>query len=160
MIRPLRQRHQVTLCTLGVILPLAFVAGIAARKPVPVATALPPRLASNAKDLGKVVLTRTDLWPGQRIITSLRRNAAGSLAVEFTFRDLVKPDVLLYWATGKEGTAGNGLPDNARLLGALSNGAPLPIPAEARGEAGRFILYSLADQEVVAASSAFIIQKD
>lgn len=160
MIRPLRQRHRVMVCALGVVLPMAFVAGIAARKPVPVTAALPSQLVGSAKDFGKVVLTKTDLWPGQRIITSLRRDTAGSVAVELMFRDLVKPDVLLYWAAGKAGTAGDGLPDNARLLGALANGVPLPFPAEARGEAGRFILYSLADHEVVAASSAFIVQKD
>ena len=160
MIHSLRKRHRVTVCTLGIVLPIAFITGIAARKPVPVSATLPSRLASNAKDFGKVVLTKTEIWPGQRIITSLRRDAAGSVAVELMFRDLAKPDVLLYWAADKEGTASDGLPDNARLLGALSNGTPLPIPAEARGEAGRFILYSLADHEIVAASSAFVIQKD
>ena len=159
MNRPLRQRHRVMVCTLGVVLPVAFVAGIAARRPVPVADALPSRLASNAKDFGRVVLTKTDIWPGQRIITSLRRDAAGSVAVELMFGDLVKPDVLLYWAAGKEGMAVDGLPENARFLGAPSDGAPLPIPAEARGETGRFVLYSLANHEVVAASSPFIIQK-
>lgn len=160
MIRRLRQRHRVMVCTLGVVLPVAFVAGIAARKPVPVAAALPSRLASNAKDFGNVVLTKTDLWPGQRIITNVRRDGVGSVAVELLFRDLVKPDVLLYWAAGKEGMTADGLSENARLLGALSNGAPLPIPAEAHGETGRFIIYSLADHEVVAASRPFIIQKD
>jgi len=147
-------------CALGVVLPIAFAAGIAARKPVPVTAALSSQLAGNARDFGKVVLTKTDIWPGQRIITSLRRDAAGSVAVELMFQDLVRPDVLLYWASGKDGTSGDGLPENARLLGTLSTGAPLPVPAVARGEAGRFILYSLADHEVVAASSAFIIQKD
>ena len=162
MIRPLRQWHRVMVCALGVMLPVAFIAGIAARRHVPVANAnaLPSKLVSNAKDFGKVVLTKTDIWPGQRIITSLRRDAAGSVAVELMFRDLVKPDVLLYWAAGKEGMPVDGLPENARLLGALSNGAPLPIPAEARGEAGRLVLYSLADHEIVAASNVFIIQKD
>ena len=159
MIRPLRQRHRVMVCTLGMVLPVAFAAGMAARKPVPVAATVPLGLAGKAADSGKVVLTKADIWPDQRIITSLRRDAAGSVAVELSFRDLVKPDVLLYWAAGKEGMPADALPETARLLGALSNGAPLPIPAEARGEAGRFILYSLADHEVVAASSPFIIQK-
>ncbi len=146
-------------CALGVVLPIAFVAGIAARKSVPVAATLPSQFVGNAKDFGKVVLTKTEIWPGQRIITSLRRDATGSLAVELRFRDLVKPDVLLYWAAGPEGKAGDELPDNAEFLGALLNGTPLHIPAEARGEAGRFILYSLADHETVASSSAFTIQE-
>ena len=152
MIRPLRQRHRVIVCTLGVLLPVAFAAGLVARKTVPVIASLPSGLAGQANDFGRVVWTKTDVWPGQRIITSLRRDAAGSVAVELMFRDLAKPDVLVYWAAGKE-SAVEGLPDNARLLGALSHRAPLPIPADARGEAGRFVLYSLADHEVVAVSS-------
>ena len=159
MIRPLRQRHRLMVCTLGVLLPIAFTAGIAARKPVPMAVNVPPGLAGKENDFSKVVWTKTDLWPGQRIITSLRRDAAGSLAVELMFQDLVKPDVLVYWAAGKD-TAGEGLPDNARLLGALASRTSLPLPTDVRGEAGRFVLYSLADHEVVAASRAFIIQKD
>ena len=157
MIRPLRQRHHVMVCTLGVLLPVAFAAGIAARKPVPVAAAVPSGLAGPANDFGRVAWTKMDLWPGQRIITSLRRDAANSVEVELMFRDLAKPDVLVYWAAGKE-TAVEGLPDNARLLGALSN--HLPLPTDARGETGRLVLYSLADHEVVAVSRAFIVQKD
>jgi len=159
MIRPLRQRHRATICSLGVLLPVAFAAGLVARKPVPVATTVPLSLAGEANDFGGEVWTKTDLWPGKLIITSLRRNAVGSVAVELMFRDLAKPDVLVYWAAGKEPTV-EGLPDNARLLGALSNRAPLPIPADVHSEAGRFVLYSLADHEVVAASKSFVVEKD
>ena len=159
MIRPLRQRHRVMVCTLGVLLPIAFTAGIAARKPVPVAASLPSGLAGKANDFGSVVWTRTDLWPDHRISTRLRRDAGGSLAVELMFRDLVKPDVLVYWAKGKETVTG-GLPDNARLLGGLSNHASLPIPADVSGEAVRSVLYSLADHEVVAVSKDFMLKKD
>jgi len=141
-------------CTLGVLLPIAFTMGIAARKSVPVAADVPPELAPKSRDFGRVVWTKTNLWPGQRIITSLHRDAAGSVAVELRFRDLAKPDVLVYWAAGKKTAIGR-LPDNARLLGALSNRAPLRIPADVRGETGRFVLYSLADHEVVATSNAF-----
>jgi hypothetical protein len=157
MIRPLRQRHRVIVCTLGVLLPVAFVAGLVARKPVPVAPSLPLELAGRANDFGKVVWTKTDIWPAQRIITSLRQDSTGFTAVELTFRDLAKPDVLVYWAPGKEPV--EGLPDNARLLGALSNRSPLPIPADVRGESGRFLLYSLADHELVAASKSFVMER-
>lgn len=159
MIRPLRQRHRLMVCTLGVLLPIGFAAGIAARKPVPVAATVAPELTGKATDPAKVAWTKADLWPGQRIITSLRREAAGSVAVEFTFRDLVKPDVLVYWAAGKEAD-GEGLPDNARLLGALASRTPLSLPTDVRGEAGQFVLYSLADHEVVAASKTFVVQND
>jgi hypothetical protein len=159
MIRPLRQRHRAMVCTLGALLPIAFAVGLAARKPLPVAATVPVGLAGQANDFGRVVWTKADIWPGQRIITRLRRDATSSVAVELLFRDLMKPDVLVYWAAGQE-TVSAGLPENARLLGALANRAPLPIPSDVRGEAGRFVLYSLADHEVVAVSKAFIIQND
>ena len=159
MIRPLRQRHRVIVCTLGVVLPVAFAAGLAARKPVPVVANVPLEVAGQRNDFGKVVWTKTDMWPGQRIITSLRRDSTGSVAVELMFRELAKPDVLVYWAAGKE-SAVEGLSDNARLLGALSNHTPLPMPPGVRGEAGRFVLYSLADHEVVAASKSFVVERD
>src|SRR5437899_811708 len=134
MIRPLRQRHRAMVCTLGVLVPVAFVAGIAARRPVPVARSVPTELETKASDFDIVVWRKTNLWPGQRIMTSLRRDAAGSLAVELVVDDVVRPDVLVYWASGKA-TAVEGLPDTARLLGALSNRTPVAIPADARGEA-------------------------
>jgi len=102
---------------------------------------------------------KEDLWPDQRIVTSLRRAATGYVAVELICRDLVKPDVLVYWAAGKD-TAVESLPEHARLLGALSSGAPVSIPGDLRGEIGRFVLYSLADHEVVAGSRAFIVPKN
>jgi hypothetical protein len=151
MIRPLRQRHRAAVCALAVLLPAAFAAGLAARRPVPVAASVPPELATKASAFGKVVWTKADVWPDQRIITSLRRDASGAVAVEFLFRDVIRPDVLVYWAAGKE-SAGEGLPENARLLGAFLDRTPLPLPADARGETGRFVLYSLANHEVVAVS--------
>src|SRR5881296_3592751 len=108
MIRPLRQRHRLMVCTLGVLLPVAFAAGIAARKPLPVTATVPSGLAGKANDFGRVIWTKPDIWPSQRIITSLRQDAAGSVAVELMFRDLAKPDVLVYWAAGKK-TAVEGL---------------------------------------------------
>src|SRR5688572_16769444 len=135
MIRPLRQRHRVMVCTLGILLPVAITAGIAARLPVPVAKSVPAELESKAPEFSTVVWTKADFWPGRGIITSLRRDAVNTVAVDLMFRDLVKPDVLVYWAPGKE-TAGEGLPDNARLLGALANRTPLPIPSDVRGEVG------------------------
>ena len=159
MIRPLRQRHRAMVCTLGILLPVAFAVGLVARRPVPVVASLPPGLAAQAEDFGQVVWTKADLWPGQSIVTTLRRDAANSVVVELMFYDLAKPDVLVYWAAGKERDI-EGLPDNARLLGALSNRTPLPIPADTRGNVGRFILYSLADHEIVGASKSFVVDQD
>ena len=159
MIRVLRRRHRAMVCALGVLLPAAFASGIAARRPVPVVASVSPELAVKASGFDRVVWTQADLWPDHGILTGLRRDARGSVAVELMLRDLVKPDVLVYWAAGKE-SAIEGLPGNAHLLGKLSKGVPLPLPADARGEAGRILLYSLADQEIVAASKVFVILKD
>jgi len=151
MIRPLRQRHRVMLSALGVLLPVAFAVGIAARRPVPVAS-VPPELGGKVKDFAQVVWTRPDLWPGHGIITTLRRDAMGSVGAELTLRDLAKPDVLVYWAAGKDSTR-ESLPDNARLLGALAAHVPLLLPADVRDEPGCLVLYSLADHEIVAVST-------
>ena len=157
MIRPLRQRHRAMISALGVLLPVAFAAGIAARRPVPVAS-VPPELGGKVRDFAQVVWTKADLWPGQAIITILRRDAADSFAAELTLRDLAKPDVLVYWAAGRE-SARESLPDNARLLGALAAHLPLLLPAEVRDEPGCFVLYSLANHEIVAKSNPFTVQK-
>src|SRR5258706_3464070 len=77
MIRPLRQRHRLMVCTLGVLMPVAFVAGIAARRPVPVLASLPPELTGRADRVGNIVWSKTDLWPNQRITTSLWRDTVG-----------------------------------------------------------------------------------
>ena len=159
MIRPLRQRHRLMVCTLGVLLPVAFSVGLAARKVVPVAKTVPPGLAGWTNGLSGVAWTKPDLWAGQRITIRLRRDAAGSVTVELISPDIIKPDVLVYWAAGKE-TVIEGLPENARLLGALSNRTPLPVSAAARREAGRFVLYSLAEHAVVGVSKSFIMETD
>jgi len=143
---------------LGVLLPVAFAVGIASRRPIPVAS-VPPELGGKVKDFAQVVWTKPDLWPGHGIITTLRRDDAGSVAAELTLRDLAKPDVLVYWAAGKESVR-ESLPDNARLLGALAARVPLLLPTEMRDEPGCFVLYSLANHEVVATSKPFTVQKN
>lgn len=158
MIRPLRQQHRIMISALGVLLPVAFAVGIAARRPIPIAS-VPPQLGGRVKDFAQVVWTKPDLWPGHDIITTLRRDDAGSVAAELTLRDLAKPDVLVYWASGKE-SARESLSDNARLLGALTAHVPLLLPAEVRDEPGRLVLYSLADHEIVATSNPFTVQKN
>ena len=145
-------------CTLGVVLPITFVAGIAARRALPVVASVPGEFVGKGANFGEIVWTKTDLWPEHRIITSLRRDGVGSMAIELMFQDLVKPDVLVYWVPGKENT-GDGLPDNARLLGALANRTTLSLPSDMHGEVGRFLLYSLAEHEVVATSKPFTIQR-
>jgi hypothetical protein len=141
------------------LLPAAFAAGLAARKPVPAAISIPALTAGGSGEFERVVWTQSDLWPGQRLVTQLRRNMAGAMALELAAESLAKPDLLLYWASGAE-TNTTGLPDNARLLGAAIQRAWLPFPPAARGEPGRLLLYSLADHEIVAASKPLVVQPD
>lgn len=157
MIRPLRQRHRVIVCALGVILPVAFTLGLAARKAVPSVKTVPASLLGRVGDAGPILWRQSEIWTDPRFLTTLRRDAAGALTVEFSFRDLARSDVLVYWVKGKEG---GGLQDDARLLGALLQSVPRTLPKEIRGETGRFVLYSLADQEVVAQSKAFVVPNE
>jgi hypothetical protein len=66
------------------------------------------------------------------------------------FEDLVGPDVLVYWVPS-EGISGETIPGNAQLLGPLSSQEALSLP-EKPGRIGRFVLYSLANHEIVATS--------
>jgi len=150
MIRPLRRRHRLMVCTLGVSLPIALFSGIAGRRPVPLMGSLPSKLAAPRITPGNVVWTKTDLWPNQRIITLLRRDATGSTRVELQ-SNLLKPDVLIYWSPANN-SATTRLPENARLLGALANGSPVVVASYIRARTGQLLLYSLADHEVIAVS--------
>ena len=156
MIRTLRRTHQVAVCTLGLALPVLFGAGITARRPLPVATSIPSELTTGPSRFGNVLWTTTDLWRGQQITTILREDSAGIQSVEFNFRKLVRADVLVYWARGKQ-RDGDGLPEDAQLLGAFAEGVILSLPPNIRGEEGRFILYSLAEHELVATSEALTL---
>jgi len=47
MTRQLRQRHRRWIRIIALLLPIAFVIGIAARKTVPIANSLPPAITAN-----------------------------------------------------------------------------------------------------------------
>jgi len=62
-------------------------------------------------------------------------------------KDFAEPDLLVYWLPGSPKPA-NGVPDDARLLGAFSAPA-LPLPGQATKSDGVILLYSLADSRIV-----------
>jgi len=159
MIRPLRQRHRRMLIVLGVFLPVAFAIGIAARKPVPDMTSLPKELVTSRQKFAATEWERADLFTKAPIQVRLLRESAGAghFAVEFSAaKDFVKPDLIVYWVAGSPNTVDQ-LPDNARLLGVFSPSAPLPLPQPAASMTGALVLYSLADQEIVAFSKTFSV---
>ena len=161
MIRPLRQRHRRMVIVLGVLLPVAFAVGIAARKPVPGMTSLPKELITSPRTFAVTEWERTDLFTKTPIQVRLLRESAGAgrFAVELSaMKDFVKPDLIVYWVTGSPNVTDT-LPDNARLLGVFNSSVALSLPPDAVSGSGVILLFSLADQEVVEVSKPLVPQK-
>jgi hypothetical protein len=149
MILQLRQRHRRVFALLGVLLPLAFIAGIALRRTIPPAAALPSGLSTQT-----ITFTATGHeWAGlfakaPLIVRLFRDRASGALAAGFSApKDFLKPDLLVYWSAAPP-TNTDTLPPDARLLGAFV-AEPLVLPAESTATEGHLILFSLANQELV-----------
>jgi len=155
MILPLRQRHRRMFAVLGVFLPIAFVVGVAARRPIPYRT--PPPLATDLQASQTEVWSRSDFFRKIPVNVRLLRGPMGSFySVEFLpGRSFAKPDLLVYWVTGTL-TIADKLPDDARLLGAFNTSVPLQLPDDASSSGGVLVLYSLADNEIVDASEPTI----
>lgn len=161
MIRPLRQRHRRMVVTLGVLLPVAFTLGIAARKPVPNMDSLPASLASTPQKFAATEWERTDLFVKSAIQVRLLREqiSSGRFAVKFSApQDFVKPDLMAYWVAG-DSKITDTLPANAQLLGTFNSSSALTLPVDPTTQNGMLVLYSLADNEVVEVSKLFSIPK-
>lgn len=156
MIRPLRTTHRHAFTILGVALPIAFVISITARKPPAIVDSLPSTLAVVPNRFPVSVWERDDLFSQPRISVHLQRESQATESFAASLHapdDFAKPDVMVYWVTG-ETASPETLPENARLLGTFS-AAELMLPADFATRSGRLILYSLADQEIVASSRPF-----
>lgn len=149
MILRLRQRHRRMFAAIGVVVPILFVVGIAARRPVPRVTSLPAELTPAS---GRFVPTDGELWNLFRSeslrVRLLYQPGTNRRAIRlFALRHVAKPDLLVYWAAGNP-VVTDRLPENATLLGAFEAHS-LELPADARNTDGVLILFSLADQEIV-----------
>lgn len=161
MIRPLRQRHRRTSIALGMFLPIVFVLGIVARKPVPRMDSLPANLAAMPEKFATTEWERADLFVKSHIRVRFLREQGntGRFALEFSApKDFVRPDLMVYWVAGHS-NATDTLPNTAELLGAFSSSSPLALSADSATPNGRLVLYSLADNEVVEVSQPFSIPK-
>lgn len=149
MILALRQRHRGFFVVLSILLPIAFIGGIAARRPVPAVAVLPLDLRGPAQNFTITSWTRSGFFAKALVtIRLLRERGDARFAVGFSAaKDFLKPDLIVYWTAGNP-KVDDTLPDNALLLGAFSSAA-LPLPDEAAKTSGVFILYSLADNEIV-----------
>lgn len=153
MIRPLRQLHRRIAIALGVFLPVAFVTGIAARKPAPVMVELPAAFAPASQKFESTEWERAGLFanaPVQvRLLREQKKSGRFALALAAA-KDFVPPDLIVYWVAGNPNLTG-ALPDEAILLGPF-NSTALPLGDEVVKTNGALILYSLADSEIVDAS--------
>ncbi len=150
MILPLRQRHRRTIAVLGVVLPIAFAIGIAARKPIPTVANLPAEFKVTLQPTVGGDWEYTDLFTNAPVRAHLLKNRTtdGRLAVFLSAdKDFVKPDLLAYWLPAYPKSV-DALPRDAVLLGSF-NSTALPLPAQASKSDGVILLYSLADDEVV-----------
>lgn len=161
MIRLLRQRHLRITAVLGVLLPVGFAVGVAARKPVPVMASLPAEWVASPQTFAVTEWDRADLFTKAPLQVRLLREGAGAgrFAVQLSAtNELAKPDVIVYWVGGSSNKT-DALPDNARLLGAFSSSAAFLLPSDAGPDTGVLVLYSLADHEIVEVSKPFSLPK-
>src|SRR5262249_33329613 len=99
MILPLRRRHRRMFAVIGVLLPVAFVAGVAARKPIPTA-ALPAGLISAQATFSPSQWERLDLFTNTTVRVRLLRDASNTnrTAIQMSApKGFVKADLLVYW---------------------------------------------------------------
>ena len=142
MINPLRRRHHRMTAAIAIVLPIAFVAGLAVRKPIP-ATGNVPSAAPPAISFSHLLFEKTDLWADLKITTLVYadQQPAERLAVELHPQDYLKiPDLLVYWHP-QPSIQTDKLPDDAYLLGALAGTQKLrfilPAPAMTQDGSGK-----------------------
>ena len=153
MILPLRRRHCRVFAAVGILLPVAFVAGVAARKPIPT-TAPSDALLSPRQTFSQSGWNRSDLFTNVAVQVQLLHDAVNTNRIALQIsppKDFVKADLLVYWLPA-ESILKDNIPDDAVLLGAFVSGQPLPMPPTVAEKSGRLILYSLADHEIVGVS--------
>jgi hypothetical protein len=157
MILPLRRRHRRMFAVIGILLPMTFVAGIAARKPIPT-TGLSDAF-SNSETFSVNHWDRSDLFTNIAIRVQLLHRGLNTnqIAIQMSASNgFVKADLLIYWLPA-ESTLKETIPDDAVLLGAFVSGQLLPVPPPLAEKSGRLILYGLADHEVVGVSKPFAL---
>ena len=153
MIRPLRIRHRRIFTVLGLVLPIAFGLGIAARKPVPQMNTVPAGFNVTSQPFAAVIWERSDLFTNAPVQVRLLSDNGRFAVACTTPADFAKPDLLVYWS-GRGAQITDALPNDAILLGVFSS-ASRPLPPETASRDGALVLFSLADNEIVAVSKPF-----
>ncbi len=142
MIQPLRKTHRLIFFVLGVALPLLFIAGLVSRHaPLSAVGPVEDKLAQRNRGT-KFVMNHSS----SKFTVRLVENRKGGPEREFMAipdSGFLAPDVFVYWSETQPGAS---LSPNAKLLGKLEPGEPYRIP---RGPGGYFLLYSVAQNEVL-----------
>ena len=160
MIYPLRQRHRCVVMVLGIFLPVAFAVDVAARKPTPTVDELPAALTATSQQFEAVEWRRADLFAKSPVEVHLLREqkSSGRFGIEFSAaKDFVKPDLIVYWVAGNSNMTDT-LPDSAILVGSFSS-TTLPLPDGVAKSNGEFVLFSLADDQIVDVSKPISLQQ-
>jgi hypothetical protein len=138
---------------IAILLPVAFVTGVAARRPIPTTTP-PDALLSPRQTFSHSGWNRSDLFTNVAVRVQLLHDAVNTnrIALQISSpKDFVKADLLVYWLPA-ESILKDNIPDDAILLGAFVSGQPLPMPPTVAQKSGRLILYGLADHEILSVS--------
>ena len=148
MIRPLRSRHRILTTIMLVVSAGGLGVGLAARRPMPTMTTLPAALSPEAAP----ITTPLPLsWTGEGAPVAAL-DARGRLSLTLG-EPLRRPDPLLYWAPAAGmGQPGEGLPDGAIFLGAVTGDPAQRLALPDAVGPGRLLIFSLGHAQVVAAA--------
>lgn len=152
MIRSLRRRHRAMTTAIAIVLPLLFLAGIAARKAIP-RMEIPPALTPVEETFSELIFQKNYFRPELDIAARVFADSLppSRLAVELHPQRYLKiPDILVYWSETPP-NAGDKMPESSYLIGTLAGTERrrFPLPSAALDSDGSLILYSLAQQRVI-----------
>ena len=156
MIKPLRTRHRIMTAVLAIVVPILFIAGIWHRDIEPALNeSVPTSFESQASRFTSVVTETQQLSSDPSLTYRLIAETSESkrVAVELNASGNQRlPALLVYWTPSLE--VESQFPEESVLVGhwAVTKSGVFELPVRAAEEKGSILLYSLAQQEMVASS--------
>jgi len=153
--RGLRQRHRRIWLVLLIVIPLVYVAGLAARRAPLTMERIPDRLTGTFEVSAQPLIESTfaigETEFGARLFS--REGSSSPAVVELERRGttpLVHPDVLVYWTPTTSGREQSMLAD-AYFMGILTEGQSqqYALPEESTQRDGRLLFYSLGHEQML-----------
>jgi hypothetical protein len=135
--------------TIAVAVPTLFAAGLASRSPIP--RAVSPSSLGGHPSLVRSGAASETVWEGAPVVmTSASVDGRPCWLIEKP-EDLQYPDLLVYQLPHGVELAGEGLPEEAVLLGKLAGKLSIvEQPSGSSLQGSRLVLYSLGHRQVVA----------